>query len=88
MSVCSLGCPRFWWALASSHSSLDPKPFLWFLPPPAPSLPQILAGLVDPPREFLPLFKALDDLAGTANVSAGPQAWVCCSVVCSWGTAG
>jgi len=34
-----------------------------------PSLPQILAGLVDPPREFSPLFKALDELAGTANVS-------------------
>jgi lipid-binding SYLF domain-containing protein len=30
---------------------------------------QILAGLVDPPREFLPLFKALDELAGTANLT-------------------
>ncbi|KAI7841521.1 hypothetical protein COHA_004693 [Chlorella ohadii] len=30
---------------------------------------QILAGLVDPPREFSPLFKALDELAGTANLT-------------------
>lgn len=32
------------------------------------SAAQILAGLVEPPREFMPLLRALDELAGTAQV--------------------
>lgn len=31
---------------------------------------QLLAGLVDPPLEFRPLYQALHELAGTAQVRA------------------
>ena len=29
---------------------------------------QILNGMVDPPRELMPLYRALEELAGTAQV--------------------
>ena len=33
---------------------------------------QVLSGMVDPPREFLPLYRALCDLAGNAQVPGPP----------------
>lgn len=33
---------------------------------------QILQGLVEPPREFLPLYTALHEMAGTAQVGGLP----------------